>query len=383
MDISEQKLSLLKDANHKLNICDDLVEEKNRNIIFIYCPPKVGSTSLISSIRISAFNKFKVFHIHDENMLNVLCGIQDVTINEIIRYNKSIGKNVYVIDIYRNPIEHKISAFFEKIGSYHFNNTESNLNQYNVGKLIQRFNRLFPYLATSDYYREVYNISYPEQFNFGKKYLNQNIDGVKYIKLRLYDSNEWPRILREILGANIAIVNDYETENKPIKDIYKRFKEQYRIPSNFLDSVRACKNMNYYLSPQEIQQYIHSWQTKQAGAFNPFTENEYKIYNEISRENQYINDIQRSHYMDVGCSCTGCSRKRNIILGKAIRGENISESIDHNNANVEYRNMILNRKKAKMAALVQVVNTITKIKNNNQKKTTKSIITNSFGKILR
>ena len=48
------------------------------------------------------------------------------SIRDIIQYNKSIGKNVYVIDVYRSPIERKISAFFEKIGAYHFNNIDSN-----------------------------------------------------------------------------------------------------------------------------------------------------------------------------------------------------------------------------------------------------------------
>ena len=35
---------------------------------------------------------------------------------------KLLGKNVYVIDVYRSPIECKISTFFEKVGVYHFNN---------------------------------------------------------------------------------------------------------------------------------------------------------------------------------------------------------------------------------------------------------------------
>lgn len=377
------KINVLKDANKKLHICDDLSQEKNRNLIFVYCPPKVGSTTLVSSIRLSAPNKFTVLHVHDETMLNVLCGVNNVTINEIIRYNKGLGKNVYVIDIYRNPIEHKISVFFEKIGTYHFNNTESNINNYNVEKLIQRFNRIFPYLANSDYYRDVFSIAFPETFDFGRKYINRYIDGIHYIKLRLRDSSEWTRILRDVLGSNITIVNDYETENKPISNIYKRFKEHYRIPQNFLELIQSCKNMNYYLSPQEIQLYIQSWKNKQTGEFIALDEKEYKIYNEITRENQHISDIQRNHYMDVGCSCVGCSRKRNIILGKVNRGENVTEAIDHNKAIGEYKKMVVNKKKAKLAALIKTVNNITIAKKEKLKKNTKNIINNSFGKIVR
>jgi len=115
-------LELLKNTNKKLNICDDLSVDKNKNIIFVYCPPKVGSTTLVSSIRMSAFNKFTVLHIHDELMLKVLCNIDNVKVIDIIKYNKDLGKNVYVFDIYRSPIEQKISQYFEKLSTYHFNN---------------------------------------------------------------------------------------------------------------------------------------------------------------------------------------------------------------------------------------------------------------------
>ena len=71
----------LKYANECLGICDDLNIEKNRNIVFIYSPPKVGSTTLVSSIRLSAAHKFSVHHIHNEIMLKVLYNITNIAPN--------------------------------------------------------------------------------------------------------------------------------------------------------------------------------------------------------------------------------------------------------------------------------------------------------------
>ena len=74
MDISENsntlgidvnRLELLKNANSRIGLSD----EKIRNIVFVYTPPKVGSTTLVSSIRLSASYKFRVIHLHDEDML--------------------------------------------------------------------------------------------------------------------------------------------------------------------------------------------------------------------------------------------------------------------------------------------------------------------------
>ena len=213
----------LKHINEILNIKDDLSIEKNRTIVFIYCPPKVGSTTLVTSIRLSCSNSITVIHLHNEIMLKVLYNIKNVTVNEIIEYNKSIGKDVYVIDIYRSPIEHKISSFFENIDTFHFNNKIENLNTYDINKLVKRFNCLFPHLAVSDHYKNKYNIDVPEKFDFEKKYLLVEKNGIKFIKLRLKDSKEWENILEKILDKKIYIINDYETDNKPLKNIYNKF----------------------------------------------------------------------------------------------------------------------------------------------------------------
>jgi hypothetical protein len=382
-DFTEEKKELLKCANEKMGICEDQSTEKNKNLIFVYCPPKVGSTTLITSFRLCALNKFTIFHIHDELMLKVLCGIENVTVNEIILYNGFLGKNVYVVDIYRSPIEHKISIFFEKLSSFHFNNTEENVNNYNVNKIIKRFNSLFPFLSRSDYYKEVYNIQFPQEFDFSNKYLNQHINGVKYIKLRLNDSNEWQSILNSIFQSNIKIINDYETEKKPIKDIYKQFKESYRIPSNLLQMVENCESLKYYYSQEERENYLNIWRSKQSEIFSPFSQEQYFMYNELAIENQHIGEIQRTHYIDTGCTCVGCKRKRQILIYKINNGESVNETIDHTQANNEYNALLLQKKKQKMNKILQAVSKINQL-NYAQKQTgARGIIKGSFIKQIK
>jgi hypothetical protein len=115
----------LEKVNELLNI-----KKNNNKLIFIYSEPKVGSTSIVTSLRIFCSNKYSIIHIHDETMLKVFTHIDNVSVNEIILYNKYLNKEIYVIDVYRSPIERKISAYFEKIGAYHFNNTDENINKY-------------------------------------------------------------------------------------------------------------------------------------------------------------------------------------------------------------------------------------------------------------
>jgi len=369
-----KRLEIIKEANSKL-----FNSNTNPTIVFIYTPPKVGSTTLVTSLRISASFKLTVIHIHDEIMLEVLTGIQNVSINDIIKYNAYIGKKVYVIDVYRSPIERKISEYFEKIADLHFNNTEENLNTYNISRIINRFNKIFPYLANEpDYFKEKYDlVEIPETFNFEKKYLIQEKDNVTYIKLRLKDSSEWDKILQEIFDVNVVIITDYKTENKTIQNLYSQFKNEYKLPSNLYDFISNCKYLNYYYSSQEKEEYLNNWLQKTSIEVIPYTQQEYEFYISISLENKIYNRVQREHYIDNGCFCEHCQNKKREIFYKAKNGETTFEKIIHTDVVVEHVNNVnLN--------IVNKVNTVNKLihkiknakKNNKPNKLSNNLITN-------
>ena len=326
----KNKLPQIKKANDKIfgSLLKDI--EIYNNIIFIYTPPKVGSTSLVSSIRISASNKFSIIHIHDEIMLNFFTGINNISINEIIQYNSYIGKNVYVIDVYRTPIERKFSEFFEKISPYHFNNSEENINKYSVKRVIDRFNKVFPYLGLGDHYIDKYNIHVPSSFDFVNSFLNIKNNNINYIKLRLKDSSKWGQMLTKILGTEIIIINDYETNNKIIGELYLKFKNEYKIPINYLEIIKNDKYLFFYYSQEERNKYLNLWSNKTTEPVLPYTESEYNFYVNLNLENQIYPDLQTEHYIDNGCLCKGCSLKRKEIFEKAKKGITIKEKIIHN-----------------------------------------------------
>jgi len=262
-------------------------------------------------------------------MLNVLTGINDVTVNEIIQYLSDQNKNVFVIDIYRTPIERKMSEFFEKISPYHFNNNEQNINNYSLTRVSDRFNKLFPHLALGDHYFDKFGIKEPVGFDFVKKYTVQPVDNIKYIKLRLCDSNIWDKILSEILQNDIVIIKDYITDNKHIGELYKKFKQDYQLPISYLDIIKNCKYFNFYYNEEERNMYISIWANKTTTVFQPYSNIEYSFYVNLYLENQYINDIQTEHYIDNGCFCNFCIKKRKKIFFMAKNGETHFDKIVH------------------------------------------------------
>jgi hypothetical protein len=372
-DKFKNKLSQIKEANDK--IFSSLLKDTEiyNNIIFIYTPPKVGSTTLVSSIRISASHKFSIIHIHDEIMLNFFTGINSVTINEIIQYNSYIGKNVFVIDIYRTPIERKFSEFFEKISPYHFNNTEENINNYTIKRVTERFNKVFPYLALGDHFIDKYNIPVPESFDNINNFLLIKNSNISYIKLRLKDSDKWGKILSEILSTEIIIISDYETNNKIIGKLYSKFKNEYKLPTNYFDIIKNDKFLQFYYSQEERNSYLSLWSKKLSEPVLSYTESEYLFYVNLNLENQIYSDLQLEHYIDNGCLCKGCSLKRKNIFEKAKKGIIIKEKINH----VDVVNEIIDNKKKIINNIINKIND----KNKNKNKLKGTLITNSSNKI--
>ena len=325
------KIKRLTEANKLLNID----KHQNNKLVFVYSAPKVGSTSIVSSLRLFGIDKLSVIHIHDEEMLKVLANITDITVNEIILFNKYLKKDIYVINVYRSPIERKISTFFEKIGSYHFNNIEELVNNYNITKVINRFNNIFNWISIGDHFIDRYNIKIPESFDYINKYTIVNENDISYITLRLKDSNNWGRILTNIFGFDIHIIKDYETSNKPIKKLYEEFKLYYKIPINLLNNVFNDKYLKYYYSNNEKQNYYDEWLNKSTFSRDSYTFEEYKLYEEITIENSHIDIIQLDHYFDEGCTCKACRIKRFETIIKISKGIEVKDRIVHTEAKTE------------------------------------------------
>ena len=331
---------------------NNLFAAPTNNYIFIYTPPKVGSTTLVTSLRVSLGKSFNTIHIHDEIMLGVLTGIHGVKINDILNYLSNKGKNVYVIDVYRTPVERKMSEYFEKISPYHFNNTAKNIGNYSMKRISDRFNKIFPHIENGDHYFEEYEIHAPISFDFEKKYTIQEINRIKYIKLRLCDSNLWGSILSNIFQNEIVIINDYKTEDKDIGELYKRFKNEYRLPINYIELIKNNKYFNFYYTEEERNKYLQTWMSKLDAEFVPYTENEFKFYMNLCLENQYINDIQIDHYIDNGCFCKHCKNKRRDIFFRAKAGEKKFDKIIHTEVINEIKNEKINEISNKIKTLI-------------------------------
>jgi hypothetical protein len=348
---SPNKMEELVTINERLNIN----KYPQHKLVFVYTTPKVGSTCIVSSLRVFGSEHLTIIHIHDEDMLKVLLNLKTmhITINDLILFNRLLGKEVYVINVYRSPIERKISAFFEKIGTHHFNNDDATVDTYDVNRVITRFNNIFQWISTGDHFMDKYELeNIPDKFDCINKYNLLINHGVHYINLRLKDSVHWGNILTCIFGFPIYVIKDYESSHKTIRNLYSRFKEMYKIPMNLLNEIATDKYLNYYYSQEELDMYLNEWRLKSTDSTNTYSCEEYKLYQSICVENSHRDVIQTEHYFDSGCLCKKCTIKRTAtkeqILSHSSNDEMLSlssfrEKIFHLNPPLNLRKHVFNK----------------------------------------
>jgi hypothetical protein len=304
------------------------------DIIFLYCPFKVGSTTLSSSIRLFAVDKINVVHLHDNEYFTFIMkrDVNFVSVLDFVYYNRSLGKNVYLIDIYRLPIERKISEFFERAARYHFNTSEKELVTYDMSRITNRLNCIFPYISNDDYYKDYFGLTYfPEKFDHEKKYILQEVNGIKYIKLRLSDVKMWHIIIKELLNLEIIMVYDYEGESKEyLGEYYKRFKAEYKLPLNLWDEIKRSESLRYYNTEEELERYVELWRNHiSEECVECFTLNGFCFYTRITLENRSEGKLHVNHYIDNGCTCNSCNEQRSIVRHLVETGNHKGEKIIH------------------------------------------------------
>ena len=383
---SPEKMLDLINANLKMELNDIESRLGHNNIIFVYSLPKVGSTSLVSSLILFSFNRYVIIHIHDEIMLKTLYGIENITIREIIEYNAYLQRNVFVIDIYRSPVEHRISEFFENIHTFHFNTSAENVNEMSIEKLSVRFNSIFPHIVDGDIFLDAFDfenyffthfsilntdklvtdvslqdingVLNEKRFDFENKYFFLERDGIKFLKLRLKDIDFWRPIIFYFIGIDCVLTNDYSTDSKSVSKAFNTFKENYRIPVNLLELfIENNRYLSFYYSCDERREYLELWRRKSCvDIVIPFTKSEYELYNKISVENQTVVVVDRNHYLYNGCLCQGCLIKRNELIAKLMRGETTGcAKITHEDASIELRDIKNNFKLKRVEKINELI----------------------------
>lgn len=317
--------------------------------IFVHSGAKTGAISLVSTLRLFMTHMCDVVHI-DEDQCQVLRSVYNTSPNAVVQHLTTMGRRVVVIDIYRNPVERRISMFFGDIGVRHFNRPDAAVSRIPLNEVFARFNKVFPHLIVDDPWRDQFDL--PEvrtPFDLTQKCAICACRGATYVKLRLADAAIWGDILAPVLGQRVQTVYDVRSTNMSLKRMYTWFLADYRLPKVYLEAVMNDTSFRQYHSAEETAEYAEHWgkQLMKEGeegsnlsciSYVSYTDAEYQLYETIVRENAYLDGCPKE-YLDGGCPCTKCVDTRALLVSRLNNGHvpRLSDRVWHSDVTTSER----------------------------------------------
>lgn len=220
--------------------------------IFVYCGGKCGSATLLNTF---IKNGYSTAHTHS-NFYWKASHKTDIfnTINDSCK-----DKKIYIIDSYRTPIERKISSLFQNIKKH-----LPNYNDLTIEEIISFFNSKL--INTVEEYHPInevlqyYKLPLFDKFDFEKRYNIIEKDNIVFIKILFNDINKWNEILSEIINKKIVIFPNNLTNNKNTAELYKKFKDNYKVPKDYINNV-LIKDIEFkiYNTTKEQEEYIKKY----------------------------------------------------------------------------------------------------------------------------
>jgi hypothetical protein len=222
--------------------------------VFIYCGGKCGSTTLLHTFK---NNGYKAIHLHGRQHFPTVCKdiVADTGINNFDDFLSHQKGKIYIIDVYRTPIERKISSFFQNILTH----IGPNYSSIPIDELINKFNKEFLYTLEEYHPLDIEMPVFSSSSVGDKEYIVKEEGNRVYIKLKFSSIDKWGEILSSIFNKNIVMSPMNLSENKEYSAVYKEFKKKYKVDPSYLHAVALCPIFRKYNSSDERQNYIKKW----------------------------------------------------------------------------------------------------------------------------
>lgn len=253
---------------HK-QLLDSYADEKN---IFIYQMGKVGSTTLENSIK-------NAIHIHAFYNKNYTCpvrlkGLAKFGLKHVIyRAEQEIlafllreifkrRKRTKIITLVRNPMARNISMFFHDIDAYLFLAHTNCLNtrkmalatrNQNLDLLSDVFNQDFEHQYPLEWFDKEFKPMtgidiYATDFDQAQGYSIINKNNIEVMCLRTDKIKDCVGELGDFVGCDIELSLDNQADSKWYADIYREFKDNYKLPIKMQNKIKNSQFYTHFFS---------------------------------------------------------------------------------------------------------------------------------------
>ncbi len=267
-----------------------LAELRGRESIVVYQMGKVGSSTIVASLR-ALQRKMKIHHVHTLTTKGIADAeaiyrqiSRDVQVSTSTRSRHLLsshylrnrmkrrlhGKKWQVISLVREPISRNVSSFFQVIDQP----LPNFMTRYNAGELdIEHVSNVFLDKFDHEHVLQWFEKElqpalgidvYASEFPKDKGYQIYQGDNCELLLLKLEKLNECAdEAFHDFLGIdNFKLVKTNVAESKEYAAAYQQFKEHLLLPDSYLDAMYSSPYMQHFYSPSEIAAFATKWKDR-------------------------------------------------------------------------------------------------------------------------
>jgi len=263
------------------------LKAKNRQTVIVYQMGKVGSKTVVKSLR--SLKSMTVYHVHDlthngtdraenlykDNFYKLRRIDNHVLWSQYLRKQLDTGlkgkEKWKVVTLVRDPIAKNISSFFQNLGSFigyeYKTKIEYMKTEDIVKELIQLFLERFdnheqPLMWFDSELKPVLNIDvYSSEFPKLKGYEIYEGEYADLLLLRLENLNECASdAFKNFLDIDeFALVESNIGNSKGYRNIYRKFLESIVLPDSYIDKMYTSKYVRHFYTQEEIEAFKAKW----------------------------------------------------------------------------------------------------------------------------
>lgn len=239
--------------------------------IIVYQMGKVGSTSIVNSLKKYGLTAYHVHRINPQNIESVRLehlrkgkSPPDETLG--LRLHKYIkqGKKLKIITLVREPIGRNISAFFqnfEVFAGIKYTNSKFSAEEL-ADKFIAEYNHSVPLTWFDVEIRETLGIDiykYPFPKERGYVRIKRHQFDILILKSEIDDSVK-EKCIMEYLGLDeFKIIRENVGKNKEYYITYRQFLDAIMLPECYLEMMCNSKYTKHFYSHSDIQHIRLKW----------------------------------------------------------------------------------------------------------------------------
>jgi hypothetical protein len=261
---------------------------KNKDVILVYQMGKVGSRTIVDSLKEIKINK-SIYHVHflnnenikkSQNILKNIYGF-NFNVNKWCLYESNFikkfilnkNRNIYIISLVREPISRNISSFFFNIEKF----IPNCVDLYNRKKIsLEHIKEIYfekfhehdlPLTWFDTEMKEIFkinifsikNTNIKEKGYFIIKYEDINIMIIRTENIDNFSKSS----LKEFLGIKeIFFKKSNSSIDKKYFDLYQNFIDYIIFPSEYLEKMYSSNYAKFFYSADEIEAFKKKWLRK-------------------------------------------------------------------------------------------------------------------------